>query len=174
LDRIQPERYVDHLLSFHRELGVIDGFSGLVVKALADPEVLQYHTEDVLRVLNVLSVDSVRRHGDELVEIARRLQDRYDIVWPLVEVLTRAGAWGAALRVCQQFFDSIADTTELQHRKLYARLHLLAVQFEVAIANGKLDELVKLQSTWSETELQIQRVREENAERDRLIPGLPR
>lgn len=160
LARVKPEFYADDLWWLYQHLGSVEGFSTLVVKALADPDTMQYREKEVLEALRVLPTDAIEKHAAELVSIAGLGANFGDVTWSIVEVFTRARQWHSAVQVCQHAFDTVPNTVEWQARKRHLELHLIAAQFEASIADGKLGDLPALMTGWSDAESKIKRIEE--------------
>ena len=172
--RVEPDLFARDLFWLAQDLGSVEGFSGLVVKALSNQQVSEYQQDYVLRALNSLAVDSIRMHSAELVAIGSAPQAHRELPPALVETLTRAGAWADAAKICETVHDRIPDTVEKRFSKLYAKLHLIAAQFEASIAVGRMSELSELASSWKNTESQIKQLHAENEKRSNPFPSLPR
>ncbi|AMP13290.1 hypothetical protein [Collimonas pratensis] len=174
LERVESDLIARDLWWLSRDLGDVEGFSGLVIKALSDGQVMRYHQEEVVRALNTLRVESILEHSSDLISISLAPQANRDLAPAIVETLTRVGSWDDALQICQALYDNIPDTTEKLIGKLYAKLHLIAAQYEASIAAGKMEELSTLSRDWKETESQIKKLRSENEKRSHSFPGLSR
>ena len=94
----------------------------------------------------------------------RRTENRF-VISSFLEVLTRAGAWSEAQRLAQASWEQVPDTTQMRPVKWSARLQLIAVSFEAAIAAGRMDDLGALGQEWRETAALIEKERQENAKR---------
>lgn len=174
LGNVKPDLVAKDLYWLARDLGTVEGFSGLVVKALSNQRVSEYQQEDVLRALNTLAGNSIRMHIAELVAIGSAVEAHRELPPALVETLTRAGAWAEAAKICETVHNRILDTVENRFSKLYSKLHLIAAQFEASIAAGRMSELSELASTWKETEFQIKHLHAENEKRRNSFPSLSR
>lgn len=165
LERMRPDVLVERLSWFRRQLYETDGFAGVVVRCLANPDVTQYRKEDILRTLNYLPTSAIRAHRGELEAIAVAHNTERKVSANLVETLTRAGAWEEAARINDALYARIPNTIESRAQKLAANLHRIAARYEESIALGNTGALPELAVEWRATESQMEEHRNTYAQR---------
>lgn len=147
-------------------------FVDLVIRALEDPEVSDYGQEDVIRLLySIPDAEASKRSGD-LSKLSVRRADRGLYVSAVVEVLTRVGAWDEAVEAIESSWEAIPDTVPMRRMKWSRRLHVVAVQFEAAVAAGNLSRQDALKAEWESLYQLLKEDEEVYAERRNPFPGV--
>jgi hypothetical protein len=93
-------------------------------------------------------------------------------VGAVVEVLTRVGAWDQAVKAIESSWEAIPDTIPMRRMKWSRRLHVVAVQFEAAVAVGDLSRQDALKAEWEGLYQLLKEDQEEYAERRNPFPGV--
>mgnify|MGYP001076970762 CR=1 FL=1 len=147
-------------------------FVDLVIRALEDPEVSDYGQEDVIRLLYSIPDAEVSKRSEDLSKLSVRRADRGLYVSAVVEVLTRVGAWDEAVEAIESSWEAIPDTVAMRCMKWSRRLHVVAVQFEAAVAAGNLSRQDALKAEWESLYQLLKEDEEVYAERRNPFPGV--
>jgi hypothetical protein len=173
LEKLKPELIADKLRSLRRSLRHVEGFAGLVLRTLANPQITEYREEHLIRTLNDLPVAAIQTIQPQLEEIALAAHGPRSLTANLVETLTRTGAWSAAARINEAIYAKMPATTEMRPQKLMMNLDRLAAKYEETIALGHLEALPALAKEWRETEALIETDRKQHETRRRPFPSIP-
>lgn len=147
-------------------------FVDLVIRALEDPEVSDHGQEDVIRLLYSIPDAEASKRSADLSKLSVRRADRGWYVGAVVEVLTRVGAWDEAVEAIESSWEAIPDTVPMRRMKWSRRLHVVAVQFEAAVAAGDLPRQDALKAEWEGLYQLLKDDQEEYAERRNPFPGV--
>lgn len=147
-------------------------FVDLVIRALEDPEVSDYGQEDVIRLLYSIPDAEASKRSADLSKLSVRQADRGMYVSAVVEVLTRVGAWNEAVEAIKSSWEAIPDTVPMRRMKWSRRLHVVAVQFEAAVASGNLSRQDALKAEWEGLYQLLKDDEEIYAERRNPFPGV--
>lgn len=88
-----------------------------------------------------------------------------------IELLTRAGAWREAAAAIEATWAAIPDTVPERPSKWARRLHVVAVQFEAAVAAGDASQQKALQAEWLKLEFDLQEDHQKYAKRRSALPS---
>lgn len=147
-------------------------FVDLVIRALEDPEVSDHGQKDVIRLLHSIPDAEASKRSADLSKLSVRRADRGWYVGAVVEVLTRVGAWDQAVEAIESSWEAIPDTVPMRRMKWSRRLHVVAVQFEAAVAAGDLSRQDALKAEWEGLYQLSKEDQEEYAERRNPFPGV--
>lgn len=147
-------------------------FVDLVIRALEDPQVSDHGQEDVIRLLYSIPDAEASRRSADISSLSVRRADRGWYVGAVVEVLTRVGAWDQAVKAIESSWEAIPDTIPMRRMKWSRRLHVVAVQFEAAVAVGDLSRQDALKAEWEGLYQLLKEDQEEYAERRNPFPGV--
>jgi hypothetical protein len=147
-------------------------FVDLVVRALEDPEVGDHGQDDVIRLLYSIPDAEASKRSADLSKLSVRRSDRGWYVGAVVEVLTRVGAWDEAVEAIESSWEAIPDTVPMRRMKWSRRLHVVAVQFESAVAAGDLSRQQALKAEWEGLYQLLKEDQEEYAQRRNPFPGV--
>jgi hypothetical protein len=156
-----------------RNLREVKGFPDLVLKVVQSNDALEYHSDEVISLLQSLPVPGIRQIGRELSRIGTSSEENPWLSAAIVETLTRGQLWAEAEEVVTAVHSSMEDTTRMKPRRLAAELDLLAVQFESAIAQQNF-ELAGVTSTkWRAVNATLEQDRKVNEAKRNPFPELP-
>lgn len=147
-------------------------FVDLVIRALEDPEVSDYGQEDVIRLLYSIPDAEASKRSADISKLSVRRADCGLYVSAVVEVLTRVGAWDEAVEAIESSWEAIPNTVPMRRMKWSRRLHVVAVQFEAAVAAGNLSRQDALKAEWEGLYQLLKEDEEEYAERRNPFPGV--
>lgn len=173
LEQIEPELFARKLPYLAHHLAPVDGFANLVIKALADKNLSEYQLEYALRALNSLPSDSITSHNTDLVEVVKAQPENMELIDSLVETLSRANSWPDICVISKIAHDSIPDTVENLTRKLYARLRLIAAEYEASISEGSFANLPALSQVWKDTDSALKQLQSKHEKFNSLFPSIP-
>lgn len=171
IEKVEPSVFVRRLRFFARKLVPARGYPKLVIKALSDARAMYNGKDDVLNLLYLIPSPAILTHRRELADSAHRHADDGTVVGSFIEVFTRSGAWQEATQLARAYWSQVPDTTRERPLKLWAQLQLLAVSYEAAIAEKRMEDLKSLSRQWQETADLIQKDKEEHAARRDPLRG---
>lgn len=169
---ISVHMHLRDLTSLSKYLKGQPTFVDLVIRALEDPEVSDHGQEDVIRLLYSIPDDEASKRSADLSKLSVRRADRGWYVGAVVEVLTRVGAWDEAVEAIESSWEAVPDTVPMRRMKWSRRLHVVAVQFEAAVAAGDLSRQDALKAEWEGLYQLLKEDQEEYAERRNPFPGV--
>lgn len=172
LKDVPVHMHLRELNSLSKYLKCQPAFVDLVIRALEDPEVSDYGQEDVIRLLYLIPATEASKRSADLSKLSARLTDSDRYVDAIVEVLTRVGAWDEAVEVVESSWEAVPDTVPKRRLKWFRRLHVVAVQFEAAIAAGDLSRQDALKAEWEGLYQLLKEDQEKYAERRNPFPGV--
>lgn len=149
-------------------------FVDLVIRALDDEDVSEYGEEEVMTLVYRISDAEVLKRAGDLADLAIRRRSRAMYVAAIVEVLTRAGAWDQATAAMEASWSEVPDTVPMRRLKWGRRMHLIAVQFESAVAGGDVPKQVALKGEWEALQAMLQEDETLYAERRDPLPSFLR
>lgn len=164
--------YLSDLTSISEYLKDQPTFVDLVIRALDDPQVSDHGQEDVIRLLYSIPDAEASRRSADLSKLSVRRADCGWYVGAVVEVLTRVGAWDQAVEAIESSWEAIPDTVPMRRMKWSRRLHVVAVQFEAAVAAGDISRQDALKEEWGDLYQLLKEDQEEYAERRNPFPGV--
>ncbi len=115
-------------------LAAASNFADLVIHTFDDPELSEHGEEDASSLVHLIPEAVARQRADDLVKLVKRQSGRFMLVGAVVELLSRVGAWPQAVEAMQASWEAVPDTAPERRLKWYRRLHVIAVQFEAAVA----------------------------------------
>jgi len=169
---VSVHMHLRELTSLSKYLKGQPTFVDLVIRALEDPEVSDHGQGDVIRLLYSIPDAEASKRSSDLSKLAVRRADRGWYVGAVVEVLTRVGAWDEAVEAIESSWEAIPNTVSMRRMKWSMRLHVVAVQFEAAIAAGDLSLQDALKAEWEGLYQLLKEDQEEYAERRNPFPGV--
>jgi hypothetical protein len=173
LNRMGPSEAAHFVVYHGRQFRGTPGYAKLVVKLLADPGAYDFHLGDLAEELGALSAHEVAGLDNEIQTAWKACLDRgLDLTDELLEILTAAGAWNAAVELSRQARSRLDDTRWSLPRKLYATARELAAGLEHAAAIGDTAAIISATSEWRRIRQEIERDDEENAEARNPLRGL--
>jgi hypothetical protein len=149
-------------------------FVDLVIRAFDDENVSDYGEEEVVTLVYRIPDAEVLNRADDLASLAIRRRSRAIYVAAIVEVLTRVGAWKQAIAAMEASWDEVPDTVPMRQLKWGRRMHLIAVQFESAVADGDVPKQMALKNEWKALEAKLQEDETLYAERRNSLPSFLR
>lgn len=169
---VSVHMHLRELTSLSKYLKGQPAFVDLVIRALEDPEVGDHGQEDVIRLLYSIPDAEASKRSADLSELAVRRANRGRYVGAVVEVLTRVGAWDEAVTAIESSWEAIPDTMPMRRVKWSMRLHVVAVQFEAAVAAEDLSRQGALKAEWEGLYQLLKEDQEEYAERRSPFTGV--
>lgn len=169
---VSVHMHLRELTSISKYLRNQPTFVDLVIRALEDPEVSDYGQEDVIRLLYSIPDAEASKRSADFGKLSVRRANRGWYVGAVVEVLTRVGAWDEAVEVIESSWEAIPDTVPMRRMKWSRRLHVVAVQFEAAVAAGELSRQDALKAEWERLYQLLKEDQDEYAERRNPFPGV--
>ncbi|EPK9420043.1 hypothetical protein N1H56_006613, partial [Pseudomonas aeruginosa] len=112
-----------------------------------------------------------RQRADDLVKLVKRQSGRFMLVGAVVELLSRVGAWPQAVEAMQASWEAVPDTAPERRLKWYRRLHVIAVQFEAAVAAKDIPRQEALQMEWVQLEATLKEDEKQYASRRSSLPS---
>jgi hypothetical protein len=149
-------------------------FVDLVIRAFDDEDVSEYGEEDVMTLVYRIPDAEVLNRAGDLATLAIRRSSRAMYVAAIVEVLTRAGAWEQATAAMEASWSEVPDTVPMKRMKWGRRMHLIAVQFESAVAVDDVPMQVALKNEWEALEAMLKEDEILYAERRNPLPSFLR
>jgi hypothetical protein len=152
-------------------LRTIPGFSDLVVKLLGEKPDYTDHIEDLLDELEKAPLEDIRRLAPEIQRAISQPHLRGGgFTNSVLDLLTKAGAWGEAVTVAQEDTKSLSDTREQRARKLRAEAVRTAVELEASLMTQAIDNILSEAQRWRTLQQDITKDDEETKEA-RSLPG---
>lgn len=149
------------------------GFADLVVKLLGDPSTYEWDLHDLVEELTELPTDEIRRLAGAIKAAAAACARRgAHLTDDLLEILTTASAWSAAVEVAREATNQLEDTRWDRPRKLRARARQVAAELELAAATGQTAQVLACTAQWLELQQEIKKDDEENKEARSPLRGL--
>lgn len=109
--------------------------------------------------------------ADDLVEMVKRQPGRLMLVGAVVELLSRVGAWPQAEAAMHASWEAVPDTVPERRFKWYRKLHVIAVQFEAAVAGRDTSRQEALQTEWLQLETSLKEDEKQYASRRSALPS---
>lgn len=146
-------------------------FVDLVANVFDDPQLSKYGEDDACSLVNSIP-DAVALHrAGDLERLVGRNPQRLMLAGSVVELLTRAGAWRHATAAVESSWASIPDTVPERPFKLHRRLHVVAVHFEAAVADGDVPRQEALKAEWMQLESELEEDRKQYEKRRSALPS---
>lgn len=154
-----------------KALASASNFVDLVIHTFDDPELSEHGEEDASNLVHLIPEAEALQRADDLVKMVKRQSGRLMLVGAVVELLTRVGAWPQAVAAMQASWEAIPDTVPERRFKWYRRLHVIAVQFEAAVAAKDASRQEALQSEWLQLEAILKEDERQYASRRSSLPS---
>ncbi|MBA5867588.1 MAG: hypothetical protein GDA67_12930 [Nitrospira sp. CR1.3] len=152
-------------------LRTVPGFYDLVVKLLGEKPDYTDHIEELLDELRKASVEEIRRLAPEIQKaISQPHVPRRGWTDSVLDLLTKAGAWGQAVTVAQQAANALEDTREQRGRKLRAKAVQTAVELESSLMTKPIDAILSRIQQWRTLQQEIMKD-DEGTKEARSLPG---
>lgn len=173
IDNMDPDVAAD-LFEWHaRELRGTEGLGALVIKLLGHPATSEYRIDDLIEALHEIPANEIRNVAAAFREAAESCSKKgRGVTDELLEILTAAEAWPAAVEVAQSSTARLSDSTWDRPRMLRCTAREVAAGIEVAASNKDVDSVLKLTSRWREIERAIREDDENNQERRNPLFGI--
>jgi hypothetical protein len=154
-----------------RRLRAVPGFYDLAVKLLGEKLDYTDHTEELLDVLRTAPVEEIRRLAPGIQKAMSQPHVR-GRGWTdaVLDLLTKAGAWGEAIAVSQQAANALEDTREQRGRKLRAEAVRTAVELEAGLMTQPIDAILSRAKQWRTLQQEIMKD-DEDTKDARSLPG---
>lgn len=152
-------------------LASASSFADLVIYTFDDPELSEHGEEDASRLMHLIPEAVVIQRADDFVKLAKRQSGRFTLVGAVVEVLSRVGAWPQAVAAIKASWEAVPDTAPKRRLKWYRRLHVIAVQFEAAVAAKDVSHQEALQMEWLQLEATLKEDEKQYASRRSALPS---
>jgi hypothetical protein len=164
---------VKHLIE---PLSATDGFAELLINTLAKVRSAGgQSTSDVLEAVMKLADNVVQIYADAVALIASQPDCNHVVAIRLLERLTMASCYDAALRVADALVNNRPDTTEHRPARLEFERIRLAVRYEQALSQQEPGQkLGELAIQWGTLTAQLNQDRIDNAQRRGIFPLIPR
>jgi hypothetical protein len=170
--KMEPQVAVEKLRDLRRHFAEKPLFAEIVLRVLEDARATSYREEELLRVLNELSVPELYRHRARLVALGSDPQASHDFPRRLLETLTRIEAWPEAVQLTENMYGAIPSTLEMHVRKLVANRYRIAARYEAAISTGQLELLPTYAEEWRTNEREFEADRVAHERRRRPFPNI--
>ncbi|CAN7660329.1 hypothetical protein [Variovorax paradoxus] len=174
LERVPASSNIREINSVAKHLQEQPEFVDLVICAFDDEEVSEYGEEEIMTLVYRIPDAEVLNRAGDLADLAIRRRSRAMYVAAIVEVLTRAGAWQQAAAAMEASWSEVPDTVPMRRLKWGRRMHLIAVQFELAVAGGDVPKQVALKGEWEALKALFQEDETLYAERRNPLPSFLR
>lgn len=152
-------------------LASASNFVDLVIHTFDDPELSEHGEEDASSLVHLIPEAEALQRADDLVKIVKRQSGRLMLVGAVVELLTRVGAWPQAVAAMQASWEAVPDTVPERRFKWHRRLHVIAVQFEAAVAAKDSSRQEALQTEWLQLEAILKEDEKQYASRRSSLPS---
>jgi hypothetical protein len=146
-------------------------FVDLVARVFDDPQLSEYGEDDACSLVNSIPEAVARRYAGVLELLVGRNPQRMMLAGSVVELLTRVGAWNHAATAVESSWAAIPDTVSERPFKLHRRLHVVAVQFEAAVAAGDVPRQEALKAEWIQLESELEEDRKRHEKRRSALPS---
>ncbi|MNN17623.1 hypothetical protein D3C81_1308170 [compost metagenome] len=154
-----------------KALAAASTFTDLVIHTFDDPELSEHGEGDASSLVQRIPEAVALQRADDLVKLVKRQPGRFMLVGAVVELLSRVGAWPQAIAAMQASWDAVPDTAPERRIKWYRRLHVIAVQFEAAVATKDLPGQEALQMEWVQLEATLKEDEKQYASRRSSLPS---
>lgn len=154
-----------------KSLAQAPNFVNFVIHVLDTPELSEYGARDSSRLLHRVPATEASARASDFADLAKRHPDRFPLVESVVELLSRIGAWTEAIAAIQGFCEAIPDNMPSRRLKWNARLHVLAVKFEAAVASGDVPQQEALKKEWLQIEAAIEKDNDQYSRRRNAFPN---
>lgn len=154
-----------------KKLALAPSFVDLIVHIFSDRELSEHSEENASRLVPLVPDQVAIERADDFVEMVKRQPRRYILVGAAVELLSRVGAWPQAQAVMKASWEAVPDTVPQRRFKWYRRLHVIAVQFEAAVAARDASRQEALQKEWLQLETALKEDEKLYATRRSSLPS---
>lgn len=163
--------HVRDLSRMGKALAASSNFADLVIHTLDDLELSEHGEEEASSLVHLIPEAVALQRADDLVELIERRAGRFMLVGAVVELLSRVGAWPQAVAAMQASWEAVPDTAPERRLKWHRRLHVIAVQFEAAVAANDPPRQEALQMEWLQLEETLKEDEKQYASRRNSIPS---
>lgn len=170
LMKVPTNLYTRDLSRMGKALAAASSFTDLVIHTFDDPELSEHGEEDASSLVHLIPEAVALQRADDLVKLVKRQSGRFMLVGAVVELLSRVGAWPQAVAAMQVSWDAVPDTATERRLKWYRRLHVIAVQFEAAVATKDISVQEALQMEWVQLEATLKEDEKQYASRRSSLP----
>lgn len=154
-----------------KALAAASNFADLVIHTLDDPELSEHGEEDASSLVHLIPEAVALERADDLVKMVMRQPGRMMLVGAVVELLSRVGAWAHAEAAMHASWEAVPDTVPERRFKWYRKLHVIAVQFEAAVAARDTSRQEALQTEWLQLEASLKEDEKQYASRRSALPS---
>ncbi|MFG6433709.1 hypothetical protein [Roseateles sp. LYH14W] len=168
---VPASSHVDDFARMASDLCAEPIFVDLVGRVFEDRKLSEYGEEDACRLVNSIPDSVALDRAEDLASFVRRNPQRLSVAGSVIELLTRVGAWSQAVSAIEATWTFIPDTAPERRFKMNRRLHVVAVQFEAAVAAGDVPRQQALKAEWIQIESALEEDRKRYAERRSALPS---
>lgn len=162
------------LLEWHaRGLRGTIGLGALLLKLVGHQETSEYSIKDLIEEMYEIPSQEISQIAGAFRGAAQSCAEKgSEIADELIEILTAAGVWSAAVDIARDSTDRISDSTWDRPRKLRSAARQVAAEVEAAAAVSDVDGVLRLTRRWRELERESKEDDEKNKERRSPLFGL--
>lgn len=173
IDKMNPSVAADLLRHHAGGLRGTSGLGALLLKLIADADTSEHRIEDLVEELYEIPSQEISKIAGAFLGAAQNCSEiRVETTDDLIEILTAAGQWSAAVDIARDSTARLNDSTWDRPRRLLCSSRETAAEIEAAAAAADVDTVLKLTARWKDIERETKEDDEKNKERRNPLFGL--